>query len=197
MSDSKLYKKVKWAEFPRTDRGDYIRNPFCGFYKIYRFDISQDVSYKSCSEAAAYYGIDPNRSLALVEINLKEYNDRELPSAAICNLEKIFTLFGRLNMQMIVRFLYDWDGVCIQTEPKMLETITGHMEQLSPTLKKFSADIYIMQGLFVGNWGEMHGGKFTNPSSLFKLYSVLKNCVGEDTYLAVRSPALWRTMLKS
>ncbi len=197
MSESKLYRRVKWVEFPRIDKGDYIRNPFCGFYKIYRFDLSEDVVYNNCSDAAVSYGIDSTQALALVEINLKAYKDVELPPKAIENVERIFNLFRHLNMQMIVRFLYDWDGVCIQTEPKMTETIIGHMEQLSAILKKFSADIYIIQGLFVGNWGEMHGGKFTNPSSLFRLYSVLKNCVDVNTFLAVRSPALWRTILRS
>lgn len=195
MSESKLYRRVKWAEFPRADKGDCIRNPFCGFYRIYRFDASEDVACGS--EAAARYGIDVNQSLALVEINLKAYNDGELPPKALRNVERIFKLFGRLNMQMIVRFLYDWDGVCIQTEPKMAETITGHMKQLSPLLKKYSSDIYIMQGLFVGNWGEMHGGKFTTQSPLLQLYSTLKECVDDNTYMAVRSPAFWRTILKS
>lgn len=197
MSESKLYRKVKWAEFPRADKGERIRSPFCGFYKIYRFDASERVDYGSLSEAAEKYGIEQGQSLALAEINLKAYNDGALSGEAMENIEDVFLLFRRLNMQMIVRFLYDWDGVCVQTEPKMLETVIGHIEQLSPLLKKYAAEIYILQGLFVGNWGEMHGGKFTNQSSLFRLYSVLKACADENTYLAVRSPALWRTILKS
>lgn len=194
---NRLYRKAEWAEFPRSDRGEYINNPFCGFYRIYRFDISRGITHEDYPTSIENSRIATNQSLALVEINLKEYSDVPLSSKAIINVKRIFSLFSNLNMQMIVRFLYDWDGVCIQTEPKTIESIIEHMEQLSPILKEFAAHIYIMQGLFIGNWGEMHGGKFTNQNSIYRLYSVLKKCVDDNTYLAVRCPALWRMILKS
>ncbi len=194
--NNRLYRKTEWAEFPRSDRGEYIRNPFCGFYRIYRFVISQGYSYEDYPTTIENCRVDSDQSIALVEINLKEYSDLPLSSEAIINVKRIFSLFSNFNMQMIVRFLYDWDGVCIQTEPKTLESIINHMEQLSPILKEFS-HIYIMQGLFVGNWGEMHGGKFTNQDSICRLYSALKKCINDNTYLAVRCPALWRMILKS
>ena len=189
--------RVEWIELPRVEKGEVLKNPFCGLYRIYRFDASSEWTQNHEKALIEDCRPDPDMSLALVEINLKTYNSCPLPESALNIIERVFLTFESYGVQMILRFLYDWDGVNIQTEPKSIETILTHMEQISPLLKDYERDIYIVQGLFIGNWGEMHGSRYIKNNSLYRLNAKLKSCVGESTYIAVRSPALWRLLLKS
>lgn len=189
--------RVEWIELPRADKGEVLKNPFCGLYRIYRFDASSEWTQNHDEVLIEDCQPDPDMSLALVEINLKAYNSCPLPESALNIIERVFLTFESYGVQMILRFLYDWDGVNIQTEPKSIETILLHMEQISPLLRDYERDIYIIQGLFIGNWGEMHGSRYIKNNSLYRLFAKLKTCVGENTYIAVRSPALWRLLLKS
>ena len=52
---------------------------------------------------------------------------------------------------MFFRFLYDWDGKAMETEPQSLEQILRHMDQTAEVVNRYTDCVFLMQGIFVGN----------------------------------------------
>ena len=96
------------------------------------------------------------------------------------------------DKKWIVRFLYDWNGENEQYEPENLDIILQHMEQVGDVLREYHSCIYTLQGLFIGNWGEMNGTKYTDPDSMRELAARLADVSDASTFLSVRTPAKWR-----
>ena len=86
-----------------------LRNPGRGFYHLYRFMITDEkVNYWQVVQEM--YRDDRSTSLSLVEINLQNYRDGEVSKAGMANIGKLFQALGDLDKQLILRFVYDWDG---------------------------------------------------------------------------------------
>jgi hypothetical protein len=141
--------------------------------------------------------VHPNQQLCLLEINLCHFNETPLSEVALHIIRRIFMHFVDRGKQMIVRFLYDWDGKGILNEPKDLAIILGHMKQLSPLLKEYTDNIYILQGLFIGSWGEMHNSRYLGERQMVILASQMYECAGEHTQIALRCPSFWRLIFKT
>lgn len=174
-----------------TESAEELRNPDRGFYAIYGFRIKEEqVDY--AAELAERMKEDTDTTLAMLQINLQEYRSGELSSAALENVESLFQAISGTDKRWIVRFLYDWYGENEQYEPQEIEIIMGHMEQLSSILKVYKDCIFTLQGLFIGNWGEMNGTAYSDQESMRRLTARLLDSTDETTFLAVRTPAQWR-----
>ena len=138
------------------------------------------------------YQGDDNTSLTLVEINLQYYRYGEVSETGMANIEALFQALGDLDKQLIVRFMYDWDGENEKYEPETIDIILRHMEQLEIVLRESSEQIFIIQGLFTGNWGEMNTTKYFGDGDLFRLTEKLDSVTEPAIYLAVRTPEQWR-----
>lgn len=178
-----------------TESAKELKNPNRGFYHLHGFVISD--------EEAGYAGLIAGRfrketdaTLTLIEINLKEYRDRPISARGLANLESLFQALSKTGKQLIVRFLYDWDGRAGETEPDSLGQILSHMRQLEPLLKKYSGSIFTLQGIFVGDCGEMHDSEFLSEEEVLALTRQLERATDENTYLALRTPAYWRRTAK-
>lgn len=196
MAGTRIIRKCRWVRLPAAQRSKPLCNPYRGFYTIYKF-FAQDEFVPESGCAIEQAALRPEQSLCLIEINLARYQESPLSQEALDRVGRIFAFFAGHNKEMIVRFLYDWDGNGIANEPKEIRIILDHMRQLSPLLKAYTSQIYILQGLFIGSWGEMHSSRYLTERSLIRLAQQLYQCSGEHTYLAVRSPSLWRTIFKS
>lgn len=189
-------KKFKWVPYVADEKDEMLGNPYCGLYKIYRFYASPDKNEEEnikledtviCSE----------HQICLIEINLINYNDRPLADDALKNIENIFRYFISHKKQLIVRFLYDWEGKGIMYEPNDISIILGHMEQLSGILKSLERYIYIIQGLFIGSWGEMHNSRYLSERHIITLAKKIYECTGCSTQIALRCPSFWRMITKT
>ena len=96
---------------------------------------------------------------------------------------------------MIVRVIYDDEGKNEQYEPESLDIILQHMKQLEPVFGEHRRKIFMLQGLFIGNWGEMHGTRYNHPEELRMLAAQLDAVTDESIYLSVRTPAQWRSII--
>ena len=171
-----------------TESSRMLNNPNQGFYMLYGFtpgegqqDFQNQLAERLKKDA---------RTLAMIQINLRNYADRPLSDDALQNIKGLFQGMRMLGKQYIVRFLYDWDGRNLETEPENMEQILEHMRQLEGIFREYSDIIFIHQGLFIGNWGEMHGTR--HLESMQQLALQLEAVTNENTYLAVRMPAQWR-----
>lgn len=130
--------------------------------------------------------------LEMLQINLRMFMESELTDAALENIDTLFQAYARKNCRLIVRILYDWSGKAAVFEPKSIEIIRKHMQQLGPVLGKHKDIIYTLQGLFIGNWGEMNGTPFVNQEDLQTLSGELLQATDQELYLSVRMPMYWR-----
>lgn len=167
-----------------------LNNPYQGFYQIVRYtltDHGQDPDAPAPSRIREY-----NRSLVLLEINLRKFNAGVISGPALAQLEQILKDWSQSGAQMILRFLYDWHGIAKATEPNALSVILTHIDQISAIVNRYAAFVYLMQGIFVGNWGEMHGSHFLDTASVRALMTRLHERIAPSVYLSVRTPAQWR-----
>lgn len=177
------------------ESGRQLENPNRGFYHMYTFLLEDEaVDYSSQIEQFYSWEEEP-ASMTMVEINLKTYRAGEISSAGLENLEALFAALSEGGRPLVVRFLYDWDGKSMETEPGSLEVILRHMEQAGEILRRHEDSIFTLQGLFIGSWGEMHDTRYDSVQDLRRLAEKLASVTGAR--LAVRTPAQWRQITRN
>lgn len=160
--------------------------PYQGYYHIIGYTLNDT------DEAIASHADTYSDSLVLLEINLKNYKNTDISEHALSQLEQIFKDWSNTDTQILLRFLYDLDGIAKATEPDSLSTILTHIDQVSDIVNRYSDSVYLMQGIFIGNWGEMHGSEFMDDTSVHTLINHLNESIDSSIYLSVRTPAHWR-----
>ena len=182
-------KKEKW----RIEKGSYeetareLSNPTRGWYQIYSFRADKDPDIENL-----VWSLREPETLALLFFDIGAYREKPLDAGALQQLQSLLAFFGENHRDIILRIAYDHEGKGMEHEPSRLAMVVRHMEQLGPVVMKYQNCIYILQGLFIGSWGEMHSSKFTGEVSLKKLYDTWSKATGNHLYLAVRTPGLYR-----
>lgn len=167
---------------PISDRLD---NPGRGWYRIYTYHIGS----AQVEEPVRY----PGESLALVLLDIGNYQAGNLDQEALEQMRGIMNSFVNLGFDLILRICYDTEGKGMVREPSLFSQVRQHISQIAPILKEFAANIYVYQGLLVGNWGEMHESKFLSAKSLKELMEVLLKETEGKVMLSVRKPVQLRT----
>lgn len=178
-----------------TESSKQLENPNRGFYHIFPFVITdEDVDYHALVQD--YYTWTSETSLVLAEINLCQYRAGEISREGLQNIDNLLYALAESGggRQLIIRFLYDLEGQNLLYEPESLDIILGHMEQLGEVIRRHASSIFTLQGLFVGDWGEMHNTRYDSNEDLCLLAQTLARAVGTDVRLSVRTPAQWRTI---
>lgn len=163
-----------------------VKNPYQGFYRIFRYELSDETSLPGDTVQPHPY------ALALLEINLRAYRQGDISAAGLTGLEAILEQWAQSGAQVMLRFVYDWDGMAKATEPEDLTVILNHMDQVSRVVNRYNDSVYLMQGVFIGNWGEMHSSYFADDRSIKTLMTHLHQVIAPSIYLSVRTPAQWR-----
>ena len=190
-------KRMKFQKADFSESAGKIDNPSCGWYHVYSFAI-QELSQMSLKEAEGSLNVDSKyEQLVLVLIDIGAFRTRVMPKEAICYIEQIFQLFHSYKKQIILRVVYDRAGKGMEREPMERSLIETHMEQIGDIVLKYAEDILVIQGIFVGNWGEMHGSKFLDIRDMRELLCCLHRSVKGSCCLAVRTPSQWRKIMDS
>lgn len=171
----------------RPESSKPLYNPDRGWYEMERFQLGEETPAPVCQ---------PLHALTLLEVNLAAYRDCALSDLALGQLEALLQSLRQSGCHAILRPLYDWDGQCFLHEPERVEQVCAHIRQLAPLLHAYAEEIFLLQGMLVGNWAEMHGSRHLAPDSLRRLFDALTEAVGPGTYLAVRTPSFWRTCVR-
>ena len=174
-----------------------ITNPFCGFYKINGYVLAEDKTARDADIWCQRSCKDTTYPLMLLEINLRNYADQDLSANALSQLNRIFKICEKKKKQIILRFLYDWDGKAQKTEPSDFYRIKNHIQQVSAKVNAHADCIYILQGLFIGNNGEMNNTNYGDIDQMRQLAETLAKNISPSIYLAVRTPAQLRGILYS
>ena len=187
-------RKIIYVPSEMSESNSFVRNPYCGWYEIFGYTLSKNGDTKAKSDV---YQLDGQCSLVLLEINLSQFANEEISPEALEELDGIFATWSKRDVQMIVRFLYDFSGEAKETEPKNVEQVCTHMKQVIPYMNDYKNSIYICQGLFVGDWGEMHSSAFSNRTDFVTLFGVLSHDLDSSVFMAVRTPEIWRQLTTS
>lgn len=170
-----------------------LHNPGCGWYHMYTFSLFPE---KSENQQPLY--LDPQsreEQLVLLLMDLGKFRDCRLSEAALCRTEEILDFFQEQGKDLILRFTYDTQGKGLEKEPCSLSLIKGHMKQLGSVITRYAGSILTLQGLLVGNWGEMHNSRFLSQQNLTDLAETMYQATEGSCYLAVRTPKQWRNII--
>ena len=182
------YAPVSFSESARP-----LSNPYEGWYHIYGYTLSDDSTFSKSMVDKALKTDSSNR-LVLLEINLKSYANSSISPSGLAELNAILSAWSSSDKQMIIRFLYDWDGKATQTEPKNINQILSHMNQICPILNSYASHIYLLQGIFVGNTGEMTSSAYMDETAMTKLMQTLSSLTDSSIFLSVRTPQHYRIL---
>jgi hypothetical protein len=198
----KVYRAYFKTSFQSTLDGKessaILSNPYCGWYQLYGYLLMDtDMSQSIVTNTKNYIKVNDDNRLVLIEINLKNFSNEKISDTGLAQLEQIFSLWSNSNASMIVRFLYDWDGKAMQTEPLDINTIYEHMDQVSTVVNTYKNSIYLLQGIFVGNCGEMNNSNYMSEENMRNLMVHLAEKIDPEIYLSVRTPSHWRMIEQS
>ena len=166
-----------------------VKNPGRGWYHIYTYDLAQELPelYIACEE----------ETIALLLIDIGSYRDERIPEEALAYLKRILEFFKVNEKKMILRPVYDTKGRGLEREPGKVKIVKEHMHQLGSIIESYADDILVVQGILVGDWGEMHGSRFLSDMHLRDLAKTYITAMHDRCYLAVRTPRQWRTIAES
>lgn len=173
-----------------------LDNPYCGFYQMQGYTLADSPEQDATLWAQQFCESTPYQ-LMLIEINLKNYAASSLSGQALQQVEQILSICQSYKKQVILRFLYDWDGIALTTEPATCSQITDHMTQISSPVNTHKDCVYLLQGIFIGNHGEMYNSRFASSDDIRELMTHLANVMDNSIYLSVRTPAQLRSILKT
>lgn len=181
----------------QTEITGMLNRPGCGWYRLYSYYLRPDTPL-SANDLYLEEKDDDGYvfRLALLEFNLAEYADRKLDDSALNNITTVLQLFSKTKAKVIIRFLYDWDGLAEQKEPNDISIIQQHMKQAGTLLNQYCDLIYTTQGIFVGNWAEMHGSKYLTTKDMTTLIAYYASVTNPSIPLAVRTPKQYRTIVQ-
>lgn len=189
------YYTISYQPGDYTISSQQLDNPYRGWYHIYGYALSdtKPINMDNIQKTIA----KDNNQLVLLEINLREYRDFEITSLGLSQLETLLLAWQDAGRQIIVRFLYDWNGKARETEPKDISIIKRHMEQTGELVNQYAKSIYLLQGIYVGNCGEMNNSDYMSKENLYALATHLHSIIDPGIYLSVRTPEHYRIVSQS
>ncbi len=189
------YYVVSCQSAPYEDTARLLSNPYCGWYRIYGYALSD--SAPPDMEAMQKNIASDDNELVLLELNLRNYAASDISPTGLAQLESILSAWEASGKQLILRFLYDWDGKARETEPDDISVIKRHMEQAAKAVNRHKSCVYLLQGIFVGNCGEMNNSNYMAAEQMRELAAYLDSVIDKSIFLSVRTPAHYRAISQS
>ena len=181
LSIGKKFHKAVLKEIPEK-----TANPGIGWYHLYTFDAG-------CAKPELYIACE-EEEIVLLLIDIGAFRQKEISAEALLSVRQIFRFFVEHQKEMIIRFAYDTEGKGMEKEPESGELVLNHIRALGQIVKEYHKHIMVMQGILVGNWGEMHGSKFLSERWMIQLVQTVFEATDYSCALAVRKPSQLRCL---
>lgn len=185
--------KLEWEPENNVETNKFLANNERGFYNMRGVMISDSRPV----EEWVYESIrteQPDETIELLQIHIGSYKDKDISVAGLEQIRRTFEAYVQREYQvsLIVRFLYDWEGNGAQSDPSSINIVLRHMEQLGEIISEYEDQIYIVQGVLVGSWAEMHSSRYLTGDNYQTLIRKMDETMPDSVFLAVRTPAYWR-----
>ena len=125
---------------------ELIANPERGFYKH-----PGDCDAATFPDEALLTYREQQISLVMCVFYLDGFQDRAISDAALTTLRQRFDAVRRAGLKTVLRFAYTASPTGADAP---VDRVRAHLDQLAPLLRANSDVIAVMQGGFVGAWGE-------------------------------------------
>lgn len=181
--------ETDWSVF--SESSDYLANRERGFYNMRGIIVSdiypvEDWVCESIENDQSPY------SLELLQIHIGAYQEGPVSDTGLEQIRKVLEAYEKRNISLIIRVLYDWEGKGMESDPSDINIVLTHMEQIGKLIEEYKHEIYVVQGVFVGSWAEMHSSRYLSEASYLRLIQKMDEVIPKSVFLAVRTPAYWR-----
>lgn len=166
--------------------GDYV-SPGRGWYHIYTFRPD-----RQDEEQLRWLPFEDHETIALLRLDIGAFRSSSIDDKTLAFIQRILTRFAEAGKDIILRILYDVDGRGMAHEPAAFDLVCDHMRSIGSVVAEHAREILLVQGLFVGSWGEMHDSKFLDPEAIRKLWETWQEATEGAIPLAVRKPVYAR-----
>ncbi len=165
-------------DFPGPERG------------FYRF--ATDPS--KITATSLLYVAQEGQRLVYTPADLSAYRTRSLPSSYLNKLETGFANLRKQGLKTVLRFAYNYpetEAEYLNAQDATLSRVKSHIQQLQPVLQRNADVIAVMQGGFIGAWGEWHTSShnLTTPARKAAVRDALLQALPVQRLLQVRYPA--------
>lgn len=164
-------------------------NPARGWYQIYTFHIEKEPDFEELK-----WCLREDETIVLFLADIGAYRDKLLDDVALRRIADLFRFFETYKKDIIFRPVYDRFGNGMEREPDDFGLVTEHMEQLGKLINEQGKAVFLVQGLLLGSWGEMHHSKFLGDKKIRILAGILEKYLAKEQFLAVRTPYYWRRL---
>lgn len=184
------WKQVRWTSETFEESNNVLSNPYMGWYHIERYHIQP-------GNHLTFNNTNSDTQLSLIEINLQSYPNGPIDDDGLQQIDSILSNCSAQSKSIILRFLYDWDGNALSTDPDDIAIVKTHMEQVAPSVNQHADQIYTMQGIFVGDYAEMHDSNYLSDEQMKELMNQLNQLISPSIMLSVRTPKQLRLINES
>lgn len=164
-------------------------NPEKGWYKAY--DTTDLYDFEKLKQN----GINT----VLLEANLKKFVNSPINDKKLNEIRSAFDMARKYNVSVMFRAAYDFNGKS-KSEPKNINTILNHINQLKPIFHENEDILYSVQAGFLGAWGEWHSSYYGNPIPVNikrTIVEALLEAVPESVTIQLRSPMFIREIFNN
>lgn len=181
--------RAQWNSF--VESAEYLPNGERGYYDIAGVKISDDVRLDA-STLEALSTLSSEKTLEMLQLHIGAYQTGPMSEHGLEQIRRVLESYRQLDVRLIVRVLYDWEGRGMEADPVSLGVVLTHMEQLGSLFQEYADKIFLIQGVFVGSWAEMHSSRYLTQDNYPVLIKKMHETMPQNAFLAVRTPAYWR-----
>ena len=183
-----LRKDVNFTPADYSENKEKLRNPARGWYRIFYFDVCTKPDFEEIERE-----LNLSHSFVMIFFDISSLKVDEISEEVKENIISILDFFSDKNYDIILRFAYDRVGKAMESEPSRFDRVLFHAKQLTDIVNENHKNVFILQGLLLGNWGEMHTSRYITDERFAQIYEIY-NEVDESIFLAVRKPSQWRVL---
>ncbi len=167
-------------------------NPERGFYRF-----ATDPS--KITATSLLYVAQEGQRLVYTPGDLSAYRTRNLPASYLSKLDTGFANLRKQGLKAVLRFAYNYpetEADYLNAQDATLSRVKSHIQQLQPVLQRNADVIAVLQGGFIGAWGEWHtsSNNLTTPARKAAVRDALLQALPSQRLLHLRLPAdlaLW------
>ena len=166
-----------------------IRNPRRGWYRIFPFTLGETWDPIQTESSLVKEDV-----LVLVEILLPNRKLKGDTNVAQW-LRQVFSFFQERGYDMMLRFSYDFEGKGYERDPDE-DVVLENIEPLLDIVNEYASHVFLIQGITVGSWGEMHSSRYLTKEYIRKFLEKIQWHMYPDIFRSVRKPFFWRMICK-
>lgn len=162
-------------------------NPERGFYRF-----ATDPA--KITATSLLYVAQEGQRLVYTPADLGPYRTRDLPASYLTKLNAGFANLRKQGLKAVLRFAYNYpesEAEYLNAQDATLTRVRRHITQLQPVLRANADVIAVVQGGFIGAWGEWHtsSNNLTTPTRKAAVRDALLDVLPAGRTLQVRYPA--------